>query len=195
MFFRDLIHKPGKTLDVQLANVHLPVKLGHRDAKKLFADPLKDQLAAASLGTVIDCKRRVRANGLVNGVDLYLGLTRTTSDALLSVTRMLEILSAPCGSSIRLSEGVGDPILFGRTEGLELSIETEAAPDADARRELAMTCREAIEAISVSRGWNVSDERTQFYFYGEDFSEMKSRLSRTLRDHPLYADAMLRRVA
>lgn len=195
MFFRDLKHKPDTMLDVQLADVHLPVRLGHRDAYKLFAAPLKDQLAAASLGTVLDCRRRTRPSGQVKGVDLYLGLTSVNVDALLTVTRMLEALSAPCGSSIRLSEGVGDPILFGRTEGMELSIDTEVTPDADTRRDLAMTCREVIEDIGVSRGWNVTDSLTQFYFYGENYVVMKNRVQRILRDHPRYRNAMLRRVA
>lgn len=194
MFFRDLKLKKS-TLDITLANVHMPVKLGHRDADKLFATPLKAQLAAAALGTVLECKRRVRASGQVQGVDLHLGLTQVSQSALRTVTSMLEALSAPCGSSIRLAEGVGDPIVFGRTEGLELSIETTVTPDAEARRDLAMTCREAIEAIGVSRGWDVSDALTHFYFYGENFAEMKQRLTRILGEHPRYGEAMLRRVA
>lgn len=195
MFFRDLRPKAGTTLNISLANVHLPVRLGHRDAEKLFAIPLKAQLAAASLGTVLDCRRRVRSTGLVKGVDIYLGLTDVSQSALRTVTLMLETLAAPCGSSIRLAEGIADPVVFGRTEGLELAIETSVAPDADARRDLAMTCREAIETIGVSRGWDVSDTLTHFYFYGEDYAEMKTRLARILSDHPQYADALLRRVA
>lgn len=195
MFFRDLKPKKGATLDISLANVHLPVRLGHRDAEKLYAIPLKAQLAAAGLGTVLDCRRRVRSTGKVRGVDLYLGLTDASQSALRTVTRMLEALAAPCGSSIRLAEGIADPIVFGRTEGLELAIETAIAPDAEARRDLAMTCREAIEAIGVSRGWDITDEQTHFYFYGEDYAEMKTRLTRILGDHPRYAAAMLRRVA
>ncbi len=194
MFFRDLKLKKG-TLDITLANVHLPVKLGHRDADKLFAAPLKAQLAAAALGTVLECKRRVRPSGQVQGVDMHLGLTDISHSAFRTVIGMLEALAAPCGSSIRLVEGLGDPIVFGRTEGLELSIETTITPDAEARRDLAMTCREAIEAIGVSRGWDVSDALTHFYFYGENFAEMKQRLNRILAEHPRYGDAMLRRVA
>ena len=195
MFFRDLKHKSGTTLDVQLADVHLPVRLGHRDAYKLFAAPLKDQLAAAGFGTVLDCRQRTRPSGLVKGVDIYLGLTSTSADTLMTITKMLELLSAPCGSSIRLSEGVADPILFGRTEGMELSISTEVAPDAEARRDLAMTCRNVIEDIGVSRGWTAVEDRTQFYFYGENYGVMKNRVERILRDHPRYGNAMLRRVA
>lgn len=195
MFFRDLKMKQGTALDIKLANVHLPVKLGHRDANKLFAEPLKSQLAVTGLGTVIDCRRRVRSCGLVKGVDLYLGLTDVSPTALGTVTNLLESLAAPCGSSIRLAEGVGDPILFGRTEGLELSINSEVTPDADTRRDLALTCRDAIQKIGVSRGWNISNSRTNFYFYGEDFREMKQRLAQILRDHPRYGEAMLRRVA
>lgn len=195
MFFRDVKPKEGVTLDVSLANVHLPVKLGHRDAHKLFAEPLKSQLAVAALGTVLDCRSRTWANGSVKGVDLYLGLRDPSHEGLLTVARMLDALAAPCGSSIRLADGIGAPVLFGRTEGLELSVSTEVAPDAEARRELAGTCRTAIEKIGVSRGWNTADDRTVFYFYGENFAEMKSRLGRILADHPTYGNALLRRVA
>jgi len=195
MFFRDVKPKEGVTLDVALANVHLPVKLGHRDAHKLFAEPLKQQLAVAALGTVLDCRNRTWANGQVKGVDIYLGLRDPSQDGLLTVARMLDALAAPCGSSIRLADGIGAPVLFGRTEGLELSISSDAAPDGDARRDLAGTCKEAIEQIGVSRGWDTADDRTVFYFYGEDFEEMKARLGRVLSDHPSYGNALLRRVA
>lgn len=195
MFFRDVKPKEGVTLDVALANVHLPVKLGHRDAHKLFAEPLKSQLAVAALGTVLDCRSRAWANGQVKGVDLYLGLRDPSQEGLLTIARMLDALAAPCGSSIRLADGIGAPVLFGRTEGLELSISTDVTPNAEARRDLAGTCKGAIDQIGVSRGWNKSDDRTLFYFYGENFEEMKARLGRILSDHPNYGDALLRRVA
>ncbi len=195
MFFKDLKPKQGVVIETMLANIHLPVKLGHRDANRLFADPLKAQLAAASLGTVLDCRLRKRASGSVRGVDIYVGLRDASQDALQTIARMLEALAAPCGSSIRMAEGMGDPLLFGRTEGLELSIASHLAPSADARRDLALTCRDAIEEIGVSRGWDADHDRTKFYFYGEDFSEMKERLDRLLRGHPRYGEAALKRVA
>ena len=195
MFFRDVKPKEGATVEVVLADVHLPVKLGHRDAPKLFAEPLKAQLAVAALGTVLDCRRRTWANGVVKGVDLLLGLRDPSQDGLLSVACMLNALAAPCGSSIRLADGIGSPIPFGRTEGLELSIGSDVTPDAEARRDLAMTCKDAIEQIGVSRGWDTSQDRTLFYFYGENFEEMKARLSQTLIEHPQYGDARLKRVA
>ncbi len=195
MFFRDVKPKEGVTLDVSLANVHLPVKLGHRDAHKLFAEPLKAQMSVAALGTVLDCRSRSWANGQVKGVDLYLGLRDPSLDGLLTIARMLDALAAPCGSSIRLADGIGSPVLFGRTEGLELSISTSVTPDADARRDLAGTCKDAIEKVGVSRGWDADDERTVLYFYGEDFEEMKARLGHALSDHPTYGNALLRRVA
>ena len=195
MFFRDVKPKRGVAVDVTLANVHLPVKLGHRDASKLFAEPLRAQMSVAALGTVLECRSRIWANGSVKGVDLLLGLRDHSIDGLRTVVRMLDALAAPCGSSIRLAEGVGNPILFGRTEGLELSVDTQVTPDADARRDLAMTCKHAIEKIGVSRGWDTRNDRTRFYFYGENFEEMKTRLARILAEHPAYGDALLRRVA
>ena len=49
MFFRDLKPKQGVTLSVTLVHVHLPVRLGNRDADKIFVAPLSQQLAAATL--------------------------------------------------------------------------------------------------------------------------------------------------
>ena len=112
MFFRDLKPKTGTTLRVVLAEAHLPVKLGHRDAEKVFGEPLKAQLAAAGLGLVTACTLRKRASGAVVGVDIALALTDGRDSALQTVAAMLESLSAPCGSSIRLTDGVGDPVLF-----------------------------------------------------------------------------------
>ncbi len=194
MMFRDLKMKTGKVQAVTLADVHMPVRLGHRDAKKLFSDPLKDQLAAAALGTVMGCMQRKRANGDVIGVDLYLGLRKPGRDALLMVAEMLESLSAPLGSSIRFSDVHGTPVLFGRTEGLELSIANEAAPTAAARKELAQICHKALTR-GVNRGWTEADGQTRFFFYGEDFAAMKKGIASILAEYPQFSDAALRRLA
>ena len=195
MFFRNLKQKPGVTLQVTLAEVHLPVKIGHRDAAKIFAEPLKSQLAAAGLGTVMDCSLRTRGTGEAIGVDLTLGVTDPSRAALRTTARMLEYLAAPCGSSIRIADGVDDPLIFGVTEGLELLIGTDVAPDSAARRDLAMTCKAAMEHLGVSRGWIEKQGRTHFYFYGESFSDMRQSLSRILENHPRFAQATLRRMA
>lgn len=195
MLFRDLKHKTGTAHEVTLADVHMPIRMGHRDAKALFATPLKDQLAAASLGTVMGCMRRKRANGDVIGVDLYLGLRQPGRAALQAVADILETLSAPCGSSIRFSDAPGTPLLFGRTEGLELTIANDVTPNADARRALAELCRDAIQKGAVNRGWVEKDGQTRFFFYGEDFSTMRKDLARILSGHPQFSDASLRRLA
>ncbi len=173
MRFRELKFKTGKAHSVTLADVHMPVRLGHRDAERLFANPLKEQLAAISLGTVMGCMRRKRANGEVIGVDLYLGLRKPDRAALETVAGMLENLSAPYGSSIRFSEAPGTPLLFGQAEGLEL----------------------AIANIGVNRGWIEKDGLTRFFFCGEDFAARRRDLARILADHPQFRDASLRRLA
>lgn len=195
MFFRDLKPKKGVALHVTLAEVHLPIRLGHRDAEKIFGDPLKAQLAATGRGTVMHCRPREKAPGEISGVDMHLGLTDATRDGLRWVARMLEHLAAPCGSSVRLIDGIDDPLLFGVTEGLELSVGSEVAPDAEARRDLATVCRDALEAVSVSRGWAERDGRTLFYFYGESFLDMQRRLVRALAGHPRFGSAVTRRMA
>lgn len=195
MFFRDLKYKTGVAQPVTLADVHMPVRLGHRDAKQLFAEPLKERLAAAGLGTVMGCMRRKRANGTVIGVDLYLGLRRPGTETLKMVAAMLEDLSAPFGSSIRYTDAQGTPLLFGRTEGLELSVSTKAAPNAEACRKLADLCQSAISAVGVDRGWTEQDGRTRFFFYGEDLAAMQRGLVRILADYPEYSGASLRRLA
>ena len=195
MFFRDLKPKAGVTLSVTLAEVHLPVRLGHRDAEKVFVAPLSQQLAAINLGTVTGFQARRQREDEISGLDIYLGLTNTALPALRSVARLLDHLRAPCGSSIRLSDAPGDPILFGITEGLELAIETDATPDADTRKELALACRDAVDGQAVSRGWVRRANKTLFYFYGENFSEMRDRMAAFLRQDPRFASAILRRMA
>ena len=195
MFFKNLKMKQGVTLSVTLAEAHLPVRLGHRDADKIFGDPLRAQLAAAGLGVLNDCRLRLSYKGEITGVDLFLGLRDGSRDGLKTVTRMLEALKAPLGSSIRLSDGFGDPLIFGTTEGLELSIASEATPNAETRRELALTCRKAMENNAVSRGWARRKGETVFYFYGESFSQMQETLTQILSGHPRFAGAVTRRLA
>ena len=195
MFFRDLKMKAGAVKAVTLADVHMPVRLGHGDAEKLFAEPLKQPLAAAGLGTVMGCMRRKRANGEVIGVDLYLGLRHPSAETLKTVARMLEHLSAPLGSSIRLSDAQGTPLLFGRSEGLELSIARDAIPNAEACRKLSKICNRAIEKIGVTRGWAEQGGRTRFFFYSEDIAAMQEGLLNILSGYPEYHGASLRRLA
>lgn len=195
MFFRDLKFKKGVKLKVTLAEVHLPVRLGHRDAKRTFITPLSMQLAAAGIGTVTGFEEYQKDETEIAGLDVYLGLTDASRPALETVAGMLEQLRAPCGSSIRLSDIPGDPVLFGVTEGLELSIGSDMTPDAETRKELAQTCRSAIEDHAVSRGWTRQADRTLFFFYGESFTEMKERLARALDDDPRFSGAVLRRMA
>lgn len=195
MFFRDLKMKRGAMLDVTLVDVRLPVKLGHRDAGRLFAEPLKSRLAALGLGTIHGVVIRQRATGEVTSVEMQLGLTDASRDALRTVANILEVLAAPLGSSIRVSGGTGKPMLFGRAEGLEVSVGSDDAPDAEARRELAMVCRDAIETMAVNRGWTETDGRTRLFFYGEDAHAMKENLSRLLARHPRFGAARLRRLA
>ena len=196
MFFREIKFKKGGKHRVTLADVHLPVRLGHRDAAKVFGAPLTAQLAAASLGTVMSCTPRTRGTEKTAiGVDIALGLRKTDEATLKSVAGMLEALSAPCGSSIRLSETVGDPLLFGWTEGLELAIDTPYAPNPEMRRELALTCRDALERRGVSRGWDQRKDKTLFYFYGENFADMRARRARVLDPGAPYGVATFRRMA
>jgi len=195
MFFKNLQLKKGVTLSVVLAEVHLPVRLGHRDADKLFGEPLRAQLAAAGLGRLNECRPRLSFKGDVIGVDLFLALTDAGRSALETVARMLEALKAPLGSSLRLSEGIGDPLIFGATEGLELSISSEAAPNAEARKALAAACNEVMDNTTVSRGWDRKQDRTVFYFYGENYARMQETLADILNGHPLFGSAITRRLA
>lgn len=195
MFFRDLKFKKGPALKVMLADIHLPVRLGHRDMEKTFIAPFAQQLAAAGLGTVTGFEPLRQTDSDIAGLNIYVGLTDGSKGALETVARMLEHLHAPYGSSIRLTDTPGDPLLFGVTEGLELSIGTEVAPDATARKDLVQTCRTAIADHAVSRGWARRADRTSFYFYGTRFDEMKERLTNVLEDDPRFASAVLRRLA
>ena len=195
MFIRDLKYKTDTTHEIILAEVHLPVKMGHRDAEKVFGAPLKAQLAATSLGTVLSCDTRTRPSGAAIGVDIGLGLRDARESALKTVAGMLEALSAPCGSSIRLADAITDPILFGQTEGLEVAVDTPLTPDAETRRDLALTCHKALDKAGVSRGWDHRQNKTVFYFYGESYSDMRSRLARVLKNMPRYQDIDIRRMA
>ena len=194
MFFRNLTPKKDVSLQVTLVQVHLPVRLGHRDAEKAFAGPLARQLAAAGLGVVTGCSAFESAPADIFGVDLSLGMTNTSRENLMVVVRMLEHLSAPYGSSIRLVEG-GEPIVFGVSEGLELSIESSLTPDADARRSVAQTFSTALKDEGVFRGWVERGANTVFFFYGEDFGRMRARLDEVLSTHPGLSSALARRMA
>ncbi|CAN0595981.1 unnamed protein product [Ectocarpus sp. 12 AP-2014] len=195
MFFKNLTLKKNVVLQVSLVEVHLPVIMGHRDAEEIFVTPLKDQMAAAGMGTVMDTAVSTTDNEQVCGLTLYLGLTDASRDGLQTIAQMLEYLAAPCGSSIRLSEGISDPMLFGRAEGLELSLDRRLTANEKARRDFSQMCRDALANLAVSRGWAQAQDRTLFYFYGNDLASMRDTLARVLENHPKYQSAMLRRMA
>lgn len=195
MFFRDLKMKPDAVLDMVPADVHLPVRLGHRDAAKVFGEPLGQQMAALALGEVLGCSSRTRATGEVVGVEMRLGLTDASKTGLRTIAGMLERLAAPLGSSIRLVSGTGAPLLFGRAEGIEVSVGIDTAPDGEARRELAEVCLKAVDRMAVNRGWIERGGRTRLYFYGEDVKAMKDILARKLVAHPRFGGARFDRLA
>ena len=194
MFFRDLQLKGGTSFEVVLAEARLPVRLGHRDAKIVFGDPLTRQLAATCMGALTDVRADEEAPDDVRGVTLFLGLRDPSRTGLRTVATMLEHLHAPLGSSLRLSHG-GEPLLFGVTEGLELSVANTETPDAGSRRHLARACTEAMKGFAISRGWARRADRTIFYFYGESFQRMHASLSRLLNADPIFASAVARRLA
>ena len=194
MFFRNLKMKGGASFEVVLAEARLPVRLGHRDAKIVFGEPLNRQLAATGMGAVTDVRAREEAPEDVCSVTLFLGLRDPTRSGLMTVANMLEHLHAPLGSSLRLSHG-GEPVVFGIAEGLELSIANTQAPDAGSRRHLAQACSDAMKGFAISRGWARRADRTIFYFYGESFQRMHASLSRLLEADPIFASAVARRLA
>ncbi|MGI9391834.1 MAG: hypothetical protein ACR2O1_17405 [Boseongicola sp.] len=194
MFFRDLKMKSGTSFEVVLAEARLPVRLGHRDAKMVFGDPMARQLAATGLGAVTDVRAHEEAPDDVFGVTLFLGLRDSSRDGLKAVSKMLEHLHAPLGSSLRLSLG-GEPMVFGATEGLELSVANTDTPDAGSRRQLAQACTEAMKGFAISRGWAKRADRTIFYFYGESFQRMQTSLAQLLDADPIFASAVARRLA
>lgn len=195
MLFKNLTLKKDVVLQVSLAEVHLPVVMGHRDAEEILVQPLKDQLAAAGMGTVMEANIQKVGPDQVGGVTLYLGLTDASRAGLQTVARMLEHLAAPCGSSIRLSEGMTDPLIFGQAEGLELSIDRRLTTSEKARRDFTKVCGDALANEAVSRGWTQEQDRTLFFFYGNDLASMRDCLVRVLQNHPKYQGAMLRRMA
>jgi hypothetical protein len=193
MFFRDLKLKPT-TIEVTLAEARLPVRMGHRDASKVFGEPLNRQLAATAMGTLTKVRAHEAGPDDICGVTLYLGLRNASREGLESVANMLDYLHAPYGSSLRRAEG-GDPVLFGVAEGLEISVDSTLAPDAQARRDLAMTCSEAMKGIAINRGWIRRADKTVFYFYGENVRSMQDRLSEAFETHAVLATARARRLA
>ncbi|MEO9827317.1 MAG: hypothetical protein ABJF50_23175 [Paracoccaceae bacterium] len=195
MLFKNLTLKKNVVMQVSLVEVHLPVIMGHSDAEEIFVAPLKEQMAAAGMGTVMDTNVAMNGGEQVCGLTLYLGLRDASRAGLQTIAHMLEHLAAPCGSSMRLSEGVGDPLLFGRAEGLELSVDRRLTTSEKARHDFSKVCHDALANLAVSRGWAQDQDRTLFYFYGNDLASMRDSLSRVLSDHPKFQGAMLRRMS
>lgn len=193
MFFRDLKLKQT-TIDVTFVEARLPIRMGHRDASKVFAEPLNRQLAATAMGTLTKVRAHEAGPDDICGVTLYLGLRDASREGLTNVAHMLEFLHAPYGSSIRRADG-GEPILFGIAEGLEISVDSALAPDAPSRRDLAKTCSDAMKGLAINRGWIKRADQTVFYFYGENVRSMQDRLRDAFESHPVLATARARRMA
>ncbi len=192
MFFKSLTRKKvSKSLSTQAkhgALAFIPVKIGETHAVEGFARPLRQQLVASALGDLVGYKFREGRDSEPSGLELHLNLASAHPRALQSVGNMLDDLDAPVGSTIEFTES-GQRHIFGRTEGLavELGAETDWLDYAEA----------AIETLAGDAIYQGSREiagRRRLYFYGENASNIASRLRAAAQIDPRLPEATAHRL-
>lgn len=179
--------------EIRAVHAYLPVRIGSRAAETTFAMPLERRMKAAGLGLVEDCRPRLAEDGEIGGLDLFLGLTDQSDDAIHSVGTILESLGAPRGSRLRAVEG-GAEITFGQTAGMAVYVKPRHVRAPDRAERIARLC---IDAIGGAARYHAKDDvanHMALYFYGDSLRRMKDGLDRVQPRHPALKDAVARRL-
>lgn len=118
-------------------------------------------------------------------------------DLVDTVVRLFEALLAPVGS--HYSVGDGDPVPFGRKEGLGLylngtDLPAEVYASADVNF-VYQECDRLTEGVGRVHGHWEGPTETALYLYGTSFAELHERLQPLLTTYPLCEKARIVQIA
>ena len=192
MFFKGLRRKQSSQPRIHGA-VHgavafIPVKIGETHAVEGFARPLRQQLMASALGDLVGYKFREGRDDEPTGLELHLSLASSHPRALQSVGNMLDDMDSPVGSTIEFTE-TGQRHVFGRTEGLAVELDTGSD-----WLDYAEAAIETLAGDAIYQGSRVIGGRRRLYFYGENASNIASRLRAAAQIDPRLPEASARRL-
>ena len=176
----------------QIAQVVLPLRIEPDLAERAFVTPLGRVLREAELGSVVSHDVRLDDAGEPVSLILTLDLNTIAIGALEHVSRVLEGLDAPVGSSIGTTE---DPALleFGKSYGLGLYLDQRDA-DEDGRLDILEACTDALEGAGLYQGSCHLGDRTALYFYGDSFNRMRAAITFVMTHDPRCRNAYARRL-
>jgi hypothetical protein len=182
-----------------LVSVRVNARLQPMDRGAIFEDPLADALSARGLGTVTGGGTHLLESGEIEACDIEVEVAGASPERLHELVEALETLGAPKGSSLRLAEGAGEPIPFGRWEGLALYLNGTDLPDAVYAQCDPNFVRAEIDRLLEGTGrvmsyWDGPTE-TALYVYGQSFADMRTRLQAFFDTYPLCQRARVVQVA
>jgi hypothetical protein len=167
-------------------NLNARVQPVHRG--EVYEDPLQAALDQYAAGSRIDGGgSSFDPTDGVSSCDIELALVGDRDEVLGLVVRALEHFGAPVGSSYRV--GDEDPVPFGRTLGVSLSLDGTTLPDEvyannDVNELVGALLAELGEAAELQSWWE-GPERTSFFFYGDDPALIRGVLESAAGRFPL----------
>lgn len=172
----------------RLVVVTMPVRVQPMHRVEVYEDPLQtayDEFLPGSR-VVGGGSQMSREHGVLS-CDIELELAGDLDEALAMTVDALQHFGAPVGSSYRV--GDGEPVPFGRTHGLCLSIDGTSLPqevyDDNDVNELIEALVTELEGVAFLQSWWEGPERTQLYFYGDDPDRIRPVLESAADRFPL----------
>lgn len=167
------------------------------DRGELFEDPLDAFLEKNGYGAASGGGTMQNEDGTIAYCDVEIALPDISDDILGAIAAELTRLGAPRGS--KLVGDDGETILeFGEKEILSLSLDGVGLPPGTYEEFDTDTFVGQIEKIlgdsGKLQGGRALNERTEFYFSGDSFLEMKFRLNSELGKFPICQNAIMEQI-
>jgi hypothetical protein len=193
--------KPNETLlDVRIMIIaQLNARVQPIDRGEYFEDPLDEVLRSSGLGEVTGGGTQLadEPNGIAH-CDIEMMVNDDSDAAVERIILALEKLGAPKGSLLKFTTGKDD-IPFGKFEGMAVFLNGTDLPDevyanSDVN-EIIAQCEELLKDIGSFRGYWEGSRETALYFYGRDFSSMKSATADFIASYPSCAFSRVVQIA
>lgn len=164
------------------------------DRGGIYEDPLQEVLDARAPGSaVVGGGTAQGPDGSPTDSDIEVEVVGDPAEVMALVIDVLEFYGAPKGCTARLNDG--EPVSFGRAEGLELALNGYDLPaevyQANDVNELLARIGQALGTEGRMHSHWVGPKYTSIYFYGPSADRLRELVEPITSVHPLAAQSVL----